>query len=145
LIAETQNRVADLAAQIAELTPKVAQARAKVTNLIRTTLDTPMVPPPGGFIRDGQMYRRDLTCGRSTARVYPYYYGHVHDASCYTDTPIGPAVRAGDFRSAHEKDKAIQAAKEENLPSEKMLLDLRNELEKAKQELGRLRTADKPK
>jgi len=133
-IEKVQSIVADLEAQIVELQPKVIQARSKVTNLCRATVD--VKKSEGG----------ELICGRPSG--YPpgrrgYYYDyHVHNASCYR--PFREWVEPGTFRTQHDKDEAIRVAIEEKLPFEQMLLKLRNDLEKAKQELGRLRRAAKP-
>lgn len=121
--------IADLEAQIGELQPKVAMARSKVTNLCRGTIDRRIT---GGG---------NLICGRpSGANLYPHnnpnYDYHTHSAYCYA--PVWQRIEQGTFRTQHDKDEAIRSANEEKLPLEQMLLNLRNDLEKAKQQLGRL-------
>lgn len=128
-VADADNAVADLQAEIAQLEPKVGQSRAKINNLLRATVDVPMVPPPGGMIRDGQVWRRDSD--------YPYY-------PYYRYLPVGPAVKKGDFPTQHEKEKAIQSAKEANLPLEQQLRNLRDQLDKAKAGQAKLRQAQQP-
>jgi outer membrane murein-binding lipoprotein Lpp len=133
-IEKVKSTIADLEAQIGELQPKVLQARAKVTNLCRATIDRRVT---GGG---------NLICGRGTgAYLYPhnrpyYYYGHTHDSSCYA--PVWERIEQGNFRTQHDKDEAIRLANEEKLPLEQMLLKQRTDLEKAKQELGRLRRGE---
>lgn len=127
-IEKVKATIADLEAQIGELQPKVAMARSKVTNLCRGTIDRRIT---GGG---------NLICGRlSGSNLYPHgrsYYYHTHDASCYA--PVWERTEQGTFRTQHDKDEAIRSANEEKLPLEQMLLNLRNDLEKARQELRRL-------
>jgi DNA repair exonuclease SbcCD ATPase subunit len=125
-IAEIQRAAAELDAKIVALQARVNQGRSKVLIFIRGTVDVRMVPPPGGAIIDGQVCRRD------DDYPYPPYYRYV---------PIGPAVRKGDFPTLLDRDKAIQAAKEELLPLEQELKTLRDDLTKVKDKLAKLRAA----
>ncbi|MCX5676935.1 MAG: hypothetical protein NTX87_18245 [Planctomycetota bacterium] len=154
-IAEVERAVVDLEARIQPLQAQVNQARSKVMSLIRATVDVRMVPPAGAFIRGGQIYslrctepsvrwtiRRSHTdaFGNTVDERYPVY--HTHGDSCYQ--PTGPAVKVGDFRTVFERDKAIQAAKDANLPLEQELKTLRDELAKTKEKLAKLRAAPAP-
>ena len=122
-VAAMEKTVADLDSRIKALQPKLGQCRSKIMGLARATVDQPMVPPPGGMISDGQVFRRE-------PREYYPYYGFV---------PIGPAVKKGDFSSLREKDEAIRKAKEEVLPMEQEFKALQDELAAAKAKLAKLR------
>jgi len=127
-IAEIERAAAELDAKIAALQARVNLGRSKVVSLIRSTVDTPMVPPAGGGICTGM-------------HTYP---GPYHTEPMIIDVNgrhLGPAVKRGDFRTAHEKEKAIQTAKEELLPLEQELRTLCDESAKAKEKLAKLRTA----
>ena len=54
---------------------------------------------------------------------------------------LGPAVKKGDFKTAQDKEKATQAAKEELISLGQELRTLRDESAKAKEKLVKLRTA----
>ena len=127
-VAAMKETVADLEGRIKALQPKLGQCRSKIMGLARATVDQPMVPPPGGKIENGQVYRRD-TCNDPTH----YDYHHYHYA------PIGPAVKKGDFSSQREKDEAVRKAREEALPMEQEFKALQDELAKAKAKLANLR------
>jgi len=132
-IAEAEQAVADVQARIEPLLAQVNLARGKVMSLIRATVDVRMIPPAGGYISGGMVY--GLACNAT-------YQYHTHDSHCYK--PIGPAVRVGDFRTAHDKEKAVQAAKEANMPLELELKTLSDELKKTKEKLAKLRALPAP-
>jgi hypothetical protein len=127
-VAAIKETVADLDGRIKALQPKIGQARSNIMGLARATVDQPMVPPPGGKIENGQVYRRDA-CNDPTH----YDYHHYHYA------PIGPAVKTGDFRSLKDKEDAIRKAKGEALPMEQELKALQDELAAAKAKLAKIR------
>ena len=135
-VATLEKTVADLDSRIKALQPKLGQCRSKIMGLARATVDQPMVPPPGGKIENGQIYRRELH--KDYSYYGPYYYGPSYE-SHYEYVAIGPAVKKGDFPTQHEKDKAIQKAKEEALPMEQELKALQDEFAAAKAKLGKLR------
>jgi len=129
-IAEIERAAAELDAKIVALQARANQGRSKVVSLIRSTADTPMVPPAGGGI-----------CPACS------FYNHPLNTPMIINSEgkhIGPAIKRGDFRSVLERDKAIQAAKEELLPLEQELGTLRDELAKAKDKLAKLRAASAP-
>jgi hypothetical protein len=130
-IAEVQRAAAELDARIASLQARVNQGRNKVMLFVRSTVDTPMVPPAGGGICTGM-------------HTYP---GPYHTEPMIIDANgrhLGPAVKRGDFKTAQEKEKAIRAAKEELIPLEQELRTLRDESAKAKDKLTKLRAAPAP-
>lgn len=136
-----ERSVADLQKRIELLRPRVGAGRSKIASLVRATIDQRMIPPPGGQIINGQIYRRVLSCNYNSSNyTRQFQYGHTHDESCYRSEQIGPAVKAGDFRSARDKDDAIRGAKEENLPLEVELTSLEKQLIESKSQLGKLRT-----
>lgn len=129
-IAEVERAAAELDAKIAALQARVNQGRSKAMSLIRSTVDTPMVPPAGGGI-----------C------PFCSFYNHPMNTPMIINSEgkhIGPAIKRGDFRSVLERDKAIQTAKEESLPLEQELKTLRDELTKTKEKLAKLRAAPAP-
>jgi len=133
-IEKVQSIVTGLEAQIAELRQKLEVANNRVAHLREATLDRP-----------AGASQTVLVCGQSaTMRAARGSSNrHTHDASCYRTVPGSPAVR-GDFRTAYEKESAIQVAREEASPVRLKLAQLTKDHEKARQELGRLRMADKP-
>jgi outer membrane murein-binding lipoprotein Lpp len=154
-IIEAERSVAELQSAITPIQARVNQGKDKILSIIRAAVDVPMVPPAGGVIRNGQIY--SLRCtepsvrwivrgshkdafGNTVHERYPVY--HTHDDSCYQ--PIGPAVKVGDFRTVLERNKAIQAAKDANLPLEQELKTLSDELTKTKEKLAKLRAASAP-
>ena len=109
-------------------------------SVARATIDQRMIPPPGGQIINGQIYRRVLNCNYSEPNyTRQFQYGHTHNESCYRSELIGPAVKAGDFRSLRDKEDAVRKAKEENLPLEQELASLEKQLAESKVQLGKLR------
>jgi len=151
-IKEAERSVAELQSAITPIQARVNQAKSKIMSIIRGTVDVPMIPPAGGFVRDGQIYT--LRCTEPPSRwiitgSHTDAYGnviqersqiyHTHRDSCYQ--PIGPAVKVGDFRTVLERNKAIQAAKDANLPLEQELKSLQDELAKAKANLAKLRAS----
>jgi regulator of replication initiation timing len=122
-VAEMEKTVADMDGRIKTLQSKVGLARNKIMGLARATIDQQLIPPAGGKIENGQVYRRE------PREVWPYYIY----------APIGPAVKTGDFRSFKDKEDAIRAAKEEASPMEQELKSLQDELAAAKAKLGKLR------
>jgi len=126
--------MADLERQIVSLQAHINLEQSKVMNLIKATVDLQMIPPPNGYIRNGQVYSRVLHCQSSTSRwLGRDDYVHTHDSSCYHYVPAGPAVKAGDFRTEHDKSRAITDAKASILP-------LYEELKILKQELADLKS-----
>jgi hypothetical protein len=139
-----EQSIADLESRIASLRPEVGSGRSKVASLIRGTIDQQMVPPAGGHIVGGQIYRRVLHCNYSPSNwTGQRDYVHTHDASCYRSELIGPVVKVGDFRSSRDKDDAIRRAKDENLPLEQELASLEKELAESKAQLAKLRSGTK--
>jgi len=132
-IEKVQSIVTDLEVQIAELRRKLEVANNRVAHLRQTTVDRPAGPP-----------RTVLVCTRPVVVRSPSGYGHQHTASCYTTVPGSPAV-SGDFRTAYERESAIQVLREETSPLRLKLAQLTKDHEKAKQELGTLRMLDKTK
>ena len=127
---------ADLEIRIAALAPKLGQARSKIAALVRGVVDQQMIPPAGGKIEGGQIYRREV---HNDWNYYgPYYWGYNYGTH-YEYVPIGPAVKKGDYRSQQEKDAAIQKAKEETLPMEQEMKSLQAELAATKLKLAKLR------
>lgn len=124
-IEQARQRVDELGAKIAELRPLLKLAMDKVTALIRSSVDVNMVPPSFGKIEHGQVYRRDaVNRGSAEYPSWRYYY-----------VPIGPAVKVGDFRTDHDRTRAIQAAEQEAAPLKLQMAQLRTDLERAVQEL----------
>jgi hypothetical protein len=123
-VAALGKKVADIESRIAVLRRQVIQSRDKIGALIRSTVDQAMIVPPGGKVEEGQVYRYDNEPGSRPRYV------------C-----IGPAVRKGDFRSQHEKDKAVLAAKDEAMPLGRELKALEDQLPEAKAALAKARKA----
>ncbi|GAH34277.1 unnamed protein product, partial [marine sediment metagenome] len=146
---ERENRIAEITKELSplelrktNLRARIGAGQAEVSSLARATLDTRMIPPPGGFIRDGYVYGRRLTCGRREIVRSPNAWEvHRHTDSCYTSYRIGSAVRQGDFRTQHEKSMAIEAAKRGLLPLFEEMRPLDGKLTELKAELGELRRA----
>jgi len=149
-IKEAERSVADLQSAITPIQARVNQGKSKILSIIRATIDVPMIPPAGGVVRGGQIY--SLRCTVPSVRWIIRYshmdaYGnliqdrvpvyHTHDDSCYQ--PIGPAVKVGDYRTVLERTKAIETAKEANLPLAQELKSLQDELAAAKAKLANLR------
>lgn len=97
---EAAGRIADLERQLQDLRSRIALGQAEVTRLIRATVDTRYVPPPGGRVYDGQVWRRESDANGNVIRW----------------VPLGPAVKQGDFRTAGQRDAAIAEAKAALLP-----------------------------
>lgn len=129
--------------RITELRSRVAKGQAKVSSVIRTTVDVRMQPPPSGMVippkgsyqnhyggPDGLILRRErvITGSHQEGRrlVQDYYYRYV---------PIGPAIKRGDFRTAHDRDAAIAEAKNEVLPLHEERRRLEADLEQLKKDL----------
>jgi len=139
-MAEITKAISALELRITNLRVKISRGKAKVSTLIRATVDVRMIPPRGGFIRDGYVYGRRLTCGRpEVVRSPDPWRVHRHTDSCYDSYRIGPAVKKGDFRTAHERSMAIEAARAKLLPLFEELRPLEKELAPLKKELGKLR------
>jgi hypothetical protein len=140
---QIQEQIVDLEAKIVELRPRLALANARVTNITKATVNSEAEAPSGGFIRGGTIYRRILICQRPQILRSPdHFKEHVHSESCYGSQAIGPSLRRGDFPTAFERDKAAQIAREEASPLKLQMAQLTKALEKAKQELGKLRAAE---
>jgi len=93
------------------------------------------MPPAGGYTEgpssyhpDGQVYARQRWNAGSV--TYPDWRERTF--------PVGPAIKRGDFRTPHDKDMAIEAAKKKLLPLFEGLRPLEKELAKLKEELGKL-------
>ena len=144
---EREKRIAEVAKEISTLEPsitnlraQIARVQAEVSSLTRATLDARMIPPPGGYISGGYVYRRRLTCGRREILRSPNSWEvHRHTEYCYTSYRIGPAVKQGDFRTRHDKDMATEAARKKLLPLFEEMRPLDEELAQLKEELGKLR------
>jgi chaperonin cofactor prefoldin len=126
---------ADLEARLAALQPKIGQADSRIAGLQRGKVDERMVPPPGGKIEGGQVYRREL---HNDWSYYGPYYGPSY-GSHYEYVPLGPAVKKHDFRTPQEKDAAIRTAKEEALPLYQERKALQDQLAATKAKLAKLR------
>lgn len=116
--AEAEQLVADLQARINALSPKIGQQRAKISILAHAKIDQRMIPPPGGGIR--------FVNGEE--RIYNF-----------EGNDIGPAIKRGDFRTQHDKEAAVQAAREELLSLTQESTSLPDELAAAKAKLAKLR------
>jgi phage shock protein A len=136
-VAELEKTQADLEARIAALQPKIGQAETKIGVLARGKVDERMVPPAGGKIENGQVYRREVH--NDWSYYGPYYYGPNY-GSHYEYVAIGPAVKTHDFRTQHDKEAAIQKVKEETLPLYQERKALQDELAAIKAKLAKLRT-----
>jgi len=144
-IAEVVKTVAYLEILRTNLRVQIARGQAEVTALVRGTVDTRAEVPSGCYVDGEKIYRKKLTCGRpvilrcSTCTTHPCKHEHTHSESCYTSYPIGPAVRAGDFRTQYDKDMAIEAARRKQLPLFEEMRPLEKELAQLQEELGKLR------
>jgi len=118
-----ERSVADLEVRIANLRPKVLEARNKVTEISRSTVDVATPVPAGGTIQNGMVYRKDSLI------VAPYF----------KYTPIGPAVKKGDFRTAADKEDALRKAKDAVAPIDRDLKALQAEQAAAKGKLLKLK------
>jgi hypothetical protein len=136
-VAKLEKTKADLEARIAALQPKIGQAETKIGVLSRGKVDERMVPPAGGKIENGQVYRREVH--NDWSYYGPYYYGPNY-GSHYEFVAIGPAVKMHDFRTQHEKEAAIQKVREETLPLYQERTALQTELAATKAKLAKLRT-----
>ena len=130
-MAEITKAISTLEPRITNLRVEIARGKAKVSALIRASIDVRMIPPPGGYIKDGQVWRRGKRYNVGTAKDPWWRYR--------PDVPIGPAVKKGDFRTAHERSMAVEAAKTKLLPLFEELRPLEKELAQLKKELGKLR------
>ena len=144
-VAELEKTIADLDGRIKALQAKVGPARSKIMGLARATLDQQMIPPAGGKIENGQVFRQDVRYLREVERVGYDASGNrfvtYRNVPSYEYVPIGPAVKKGDYRTQSEKEEALRKAKEEGLPMEQELKSLQDELAAAKAKLAKLRTS----
>jgi hypothetical protein len=137
-IAALEKTKADLEARIAAIQPKIGQAETRIGVLSRGKVDERMVPPAGGKIEDGQVYRREVH--NDWSYYGPYYYGPSY-GSHYEYVAIGPAVKTHDFRTQHDKEAAIQKVREETLPLYQERTALQTELAAIKAKLAKLRAS----
>ena len=134
--------VADLELRKTNLRAQIGAGQTEVSALTRTTIDTRMAVPTGCFVDGQNIYRKRLICGHPETAKSPYrwdVYAHHHTDSCYTSDLIGPAVKEGDFRTQHDKDMAIEAAKAKILPLFEEMRALDKELDRLQKELAELR------
>ena len=146
---ERENRIPEITKAIADLEQRKTNLRAQigagqteVSALTRATVYTRMPVPTGCFVEGQNIYRKRLICGHPEVTRTPYrwdVYVHRHTNSCYTSDLIGPAVKEGDFRTQHDKDMAIEAAKAKILPLFEEMRALDNVLDSSKKELAELR------
>jgi len=149
---ERENRIAEITKGISALEPRITNLRAQIARgqaeasaLARATLDAKMIVSPGCFVEGENLYRRKLICGRPEVLRSPNSWEvHTHSDSCYSrygynSQLLGPAVKRGDFRTALDKDMAIEAVKAKLLPLFEEVRALDAELDPLKKELGELR------
>ena len=141
-IPEITKAVADLELRKTNLRAQIGAGQTEVSALTRTTIDTRMAVSTGCFVDGQNIYRKRLICGHPETAKSPYrwdVYAHHHTDSCYTSDLIGPAVKEGDFRTQHDKDMAIEAAKAKILPLFEEMRALDKELDRLQKELAELR------
>lgn len=120
-MAEITKGISDLELRKTNLRVQIGAGQIGVSALVRASLDARMIPPAGGFISRGQVYRREMRGGNE----------------CFV--PIGPAVKVGDFRTQKDKDTAIEAAKAKLLPLFEEVRALDDELGLLQKELDGLK------
>lgn len=143
--------IEELGNRLAVLRSQIGRGRSKVSSLVRTTVDVPMVAPPNGMIIppggsyqryyggvDGLILRRErISRGtrRDGHRIYQDYY--------YRYVPCGAAIKRGDFKTSREKNAAIASAKSEVTPLHEQARELEKELQRLKGDLAALRKEKK--
>ena len=127
-IAEITKKISDLELRKTNLRAQIGAGQNEVAALSKASVDVRMIPPPGGYISDGQIYRRDRYNVGTTQ--YPDWRERSY--------AIGPAVKIGDFRTEHDKGMAMEAARTKLLPLFEEVRALDNELDPLKKELAKL-------
>jgi chromosome segregation ATPase len=141
-IPEITKAIADLELRKTNLRAQIGAGQTEVSALTRATIDTRMPVLTGCFVDGQNIYRKRLICGHPEVVKSPYrsdVYAHHHTDSCFTSDLIGPAVKEGDFRTQHDKDMAIEAAKAKMLPLFEEVRALDKELDQLQKELAELR------
>jgi len=129
-IEETKRSISGLQDQIADLQTRINLARNEALDVARATVDVPIVPPAGMFVRDGQLYRLEK-----------YNAGTVKKANWQNrEVLVGPGVKPGDFRTQRDKDTAAAGAKAKIAAMQDEMQSLKNKLAELNEKLRKLTT-----
>jgi chromosome segregation ATPase len=129
-IEETKRAISGLQDQIADLQTRINLARNEALDVAKATVDVPIAPPAGMFVRDGQLYRFEK-----------YNAGTVKKPNWQNrEVLVGPGVKPGDFRSQRDKDTAAAGAKAKIAAMQDEMQSLKNKLAELNEKLRKLTT-----